>query len=162
MPTEADRAKSGVHVDYLKRHPEHLHTVAQWIHDEWDHVTEDLNAVVEKTRARIYDDRVPLTLVALLEGACVGTIGLWETDLASRTDLFPWLAALYVHPSHRGTGVGGALMDRLIDVARGLGIRRLYLHTETASGYYRRKGWRFLFATINDRAEATEVFDLAL
>ncbi len=147
----------------LASRPEHLLTVARWIYDEWDHVTESgLDAVVSRTADRMNGDRIPLTLVALRGDECVGTVGLWESDLSSRPDLSPWLAALYVHPAHRGAGVGGSLIEALAGVSRRLGIPRLYLHTETASGYYRRKGWRFLFRTLNDRGEETEVFDLAL
>lgn len=150
-------------IEFLKNHPEHVLTVARWIYDEWDHVTAaNLDEVVDATLARMNDDRVPLTLVALRGDACVGTVGLWESDLSSRPELSPWLAALYVHPAARNEGVGGALIDALVSTARGLGIGRLYLHTETASGYYRRRGWRFLLRTRNDRGEETEVFDLSL
>jgi predicted N-acetyltransferase YhbS len=147
----------------LKSRPEHLQTVARWIYDEWEHVTErDLGAVVARIAARMNDDRIPLTLVALSGGECVGTVGLWEGDLLSRPDLTPWLAALYVAPAHRGRGVGGALIDAVLATARRLGVSRLYLHTETASGYYRGKGWRSLFCSVNDRNEETEVFDFVL
>lgn len=154
---------SPLRIDFLKNHPGHLLTVARWIYDEWDHVTApNLDAVVEATVGRMNDDRVPLTLVALRGNECVGTVGLWERDLSARPDLSPWLAALYVHPAARSAGVGGALIEALVATARGLGIGRLYLHTETAAEYYRNKGWRPLFRTLNDRDEETEVFDLSL
>lgn len=147
----------------LASRPEHLLTVARWIYDEWDHVTDrGLDAVVERMAGRMNEDRIPLTLVALRGGDCIGTVGLWQGDLASRPDLHPWLAALYVHPAHRGQGVGGSLIDALVAAARRLGVPRLYLHTETAGPYYRGKGWRFLFRALNDRNEETEVYDLLL
>ena len=162
-PPSLEKTKVTVDIVTLRSRPEHLLTVARWIYEEWDHVTDkDLDPVVARTAARMNDDRVPLTLVALRGSECVGTVGLWESDLASRPDLYPWLAALYVHPAHRGCGVGGALIEALVATARRLGVRRLYLHTETASEYYRRKGWRFLFRTLNDRNEETEVYDLLL
>ncbi len=150
-------------IDFLKNHPQHLLTVARWLYDEWDHVTAaDLDEVVDAILDRMNDDRVPLTLIALRGGECVGTVGLWEGDLSSRPDLSPWLAALYVHPAARSEGVGSALIEALVSTARSLGIGRLYLHTETAAAYYRRKGWRFLFRTLNDRNEETAVFDLSI
>ncbi len=150
-------------VDYLSGHPEHVETVARWIYDEWTHVTDpDFQAEVRRVRGRLHDDRVPMTLVALDGQECVGTVSLFEHDLPSRRDLTPWLAALYVREDRRNTGVGSALVERVVKEARRLGIQRLYLHTETAPRYYARKGWRRLFATINDRNESTEVFDLAL
>lgn len=150
-------------VESLKSHPEHVETVARWIYDEWDHVTVGgMEAERELVRARLNEDRVPIALIALDGRECIGTVSLYESDLSSRPDLTPWLAALYVREDRRNTGVGSALVERIVEVARRIGIPRLYLHTETAPRYYERKGWRLLFATINDRNERTEVFDLVL
>ncbi|WP_348524185.1 hypothetical protein [Mesorhizobium sp. LNHC229A00] len=33
-------------------------------------------------------------------------ISLRQGDFKERADLSPWLASLYVHPSHRKTGIG--------------------------------------------------------
>ena len=46
---------------------------------------------------------------------------LWE-DLAE-------IRTLAVHPSARGTGVGHALVDRLVDQARELGLQRVFVLT---------------------------------
>jgi GNAT superfamily N-acetyltransferase len=150
-------------IDFLENRPEHLLTVARWVHDEWTHVTDpDPQSQVDVTRGWLHIDRIPLCLVALEGEQCVGTVSIFVDDLRARQDLTPWLAALYVDAAHRSRGIGSALIDRLLVVARGLGIRRLYLHTETAPEYYRRKGWRFLFRTLNDRNEESDVFDLEL
>jgi GNAT superfamily N-acetyltransferase len=150
-------------IDFLEYHPQHLLTVARWVHDEWTHVTDpDLQSQVAVTRGWLHHDRIPLCLVALEGEECVGTVSIFIDDLHSRQDLTPWLAALYVDAAHRNRGIGGALIERLLEVARALGIRRLYLHTETASEYYRKKGWRYLFRTPNDRSEESDVFDLEL
>jgi len=150
-------------IDFLSNRPQHLLTVSRWIHDEWTHVTDpDLQSQVRATQSWLNDDGLPLCLVALEGEQCVGTVSIFTDDLHSRQDLTPWLAALYVDAAHRNRGIGGALIERLLEVARGLGVRRLYLHTETASAYYRRKGWRFLFRTVNDRGEESDVFDLEL
>ena len=150
-------------VDFLSNHREHAKTVSLWIHEEWGRMSgRDRTTEVARTRARLNDDRIPLCLVAMDGGVCVGTISIYTSDLSSRPDLAPWLAALYVAPDRRNRGIGGALIRRLLEVARGLGIRKLYLHTETAAEYYRRKGWHFLFNTVNDRGEDSMVFDLNL
>jgi GNAT superfamily N-acetyltransferase len=152
-----------VEVAFLKHQPRHLMTVARWIHEEWTRAGGiDLDTQAHAMQGWLNDDRIPLCLVATDGDLCVGTVSIFVHDLVSRQDLTPWLAALYVDAAHRDRGIGGALVGRLVEVAGGLGIRKLYLHTETASGYYRRKGWRFLFRTVNDFNEGSDVFDLDL
>ena len=150
-------------IDYLKHFPQHVETVSRWIYDEWTRVTRpNLASQIEETTRWLNDDGVPTCLIALEGSECVGTVSLFEDDLPSRPDLWPWFAALYVDPAKRGRGIGGALHDEIVATARGFGIRRLYLHTETAADFYRGRNWRFLFATVNDRGEDTEVFTLDL
>jgi len=58
---------------------------------------------------------------------------LWE-DLAE-------VRTLAVAPAERGTGVGHLLLDRLIEVARELGVRRLFCLTFEV-GFFTRHGFR--------------------
>ena len=67
-----------------------------------------------------------MALVALQKERCVGTASLYVHDLQSRKDLTPWLAALYVDSDHRNTGIGGPLIDRVLQEARRFGVDRLY------------------------------------
>ena len=150
-------------IDYLKNHPHLITTVSQWIFDEWGYLTEtDPSTQIAKTCLRLSDDTIPLCIVALEDKQCVGTVSLYVDDLHTRPDLTPWLAALYVYADHRNRGVGGQLINRVLEVAHRFGVHRLYLHTETAEGYYRRKGWRSLFRTVNDRGQDTVVMTLDL
>jgi GNAT superfamily N-acetyltransferase len=66
----------------------------------------------------------------------------------TRPDLSPWLAALFVIPSHRGRGIGTALIRRCEREAWSVGANRLYLHTTTAQDLYERLGW----ATLGEEA----------
>ena len=49
---------------------------------------------------------------------------------------------LLVQPAYRGAGVGTALMDQLEQEARQAGIRRAWLLTVAARGFYERRGYR--------------------
>ncbi len=69
--------------------------------------------------------------------------------------------ALFVHPHAQGAGVGQALHVRMLDWARGEGIRRLFLSTEEGSRaamFYRRAGWTQIGIT----AEAELRFERSL
>jgi len=56
------------------------------------------------------------------------------------------LANIAVLPGARGRGVGGRLLDHLVDVARDRGVRRLFLEVresnEAARGLYTTRGFR--------------------
>ena len=54
----------------------------------------------------------------------------------------PWIAAVWVHPSSRTIGVGGALVRHATLRACSLGVRDLYLYTEDQQAWYERKGWQ--------------------
>lgn len=86
---------------------------------------------------------LPITFIALLGDKLVGTVGLWRCDLISRQDLTPWLAALYVDESQRGSGLGLRLQQHVQDYSRGASFSELYLYSDF-SGYYERHGWHYI------------------
>jgi GNAT superfamily N-acetyltransferase len=88
-------------------------------------------------------DRVPLGYVALDGESPVGSAELIEHDLASRRDLSPWLAGVYVHPAYRHLGLGRRLVRTIEGVAGDLGFPRIYCFTETAAAFYEGMGWRW-------------------
>ena len=56
---------------------------------------------------------VPMTLVALIENELAGSCRICKDDFDGvRPNLTPWLATLFVLPSHRGKGVGSALANK--------------------------------------------------
>ncbi|CAI0977535.1 GNAT family N-acetyltransferase [Serratia quinivorans] len=86
---------------------------------------------------------LPITFIALQGDELVGTVGLWRCDLISRQDLTPWLAALYVDESQRGSGLGLRLQQHVQDYSRQAGFNELYLYSDF-SGYYERHGWHYI------------------
>ncbi len=51
------------------------------------------------------------------------------------------LRSLAVHPDFQGLGLGTRLVDNIIEIARGKGINRLFLLTDTAEEYFKKKGF---------------------
>jgi N-acetylglutamate synthase-like GNAT family acetyltransferase len=72
---------------------------------------------------------------------------LLEEDMETHKQLSPWLASLFVAGNRRREGIGAALVGRLIEEARALGVQRLYLYTPSEEKFYSRRGWSVLERT---------------
>lgn len=132
-----------VTIEYLADRPEHLETIAGWLHDEWGSFMpgSTVETQVEQLRERSLRAAVPCAFVALDDDRPAGSASLLEHDMASRREQSPWLAAVYVHRDFRHRGIGAALTERVAEEARALGVRTLYLHTVDRQAFYERLGW---------------------
>jgi len=133
-------------ISYLADYPAYLSTVSAWVFGEWGEympelTLEDLTSIFKEHLNR---DRIPLTLIAFLDGQPAGTASIYVHDLDIRPDLSPWLAAVYVDPPFRKQGIGSALVKAIESVARKLQISRLYLFTPDQEHFYTRLGWSVL------------------
>lgn len=132
-------------IKYLSENPQFTETVSDWIYNEFmkdvrhDLTIEDLTAQIKVC----HKETLPVRLVALQNGQCVGTVSLVENDLKCR-DYTPWLAALIVRGDLRGSGIGQQLVSFVQGLARQMGYRELYLRTEHASAYYKKLGWQYV------------------
>ena len=84
-------------------------------------------------------------VVAEVDGDLVGVAGL-ESHGEDGV-----LRSVVVSPSFRGRGLGARLTERVLEAARAVGLRRLYLLTTTAEAYFPRHGFRRI-----ERADASE------
>lgn len=121
--------------------PEVRRRVAGWCLDEWMHLYPDDTA---QWYLDMYADAdaapggTPRALVAMDGDDVVGTASLIADDeLPGATEPGPWLAAVYVLPSHRGRGVGRALVTAVTVRAGG----SLWLYTENEMAWYESMGW---------------------
>lgn len=128
-------------IDNLFEHPQHINCIAQWIHAEFwaDKNVHTPQSLAGLLRQAVNTSSIPLSLLALVDEEPVGTVNLIENDDDKRAHLRPWLAALLVVPSHRGQGIGSALVRELSERSAGLGIACLYLGTDNP-GFYERLG----------------------
>lgn len=102
---------------------------------------EDLNAVL----ALLADASLPVDevaehfqhfLVARADGRVVGSVGMEHYGPSTL------LRSLVVAPSHRNRRLGGALTERILQEARGQGVKRVFLLTETAPQFFPKFGFR--------------------
>ncbi len=122
-----------------------LPTLARWHYDQWGPLTgasscEDYAGRLTEAAA---SRAVPSVLVAVSRGALLGSVSLLDSDLPARPHLTPWLAQLFVEPTHRSAGLGAALVRAALERAGCCGHPRVYLYTSgTLPDYYGRLGWR--------------------
>ena len=135
-----------VTIDYLKNYPHFVPVVAGWIFGKWGHLNpkDTLAAANERVAQRLNDKTLPITLIAHIGGEAVGTASLVTHDMKTRLDLSPWLAAVFVDESKRNLGIGSMLVQRIEELARSLGIDKLYLFTPDKCSFYKRQGWGYL------------------
>ncbi|TYS13501.1 GNAT family N-acetyltransferase [Rossellomorea vietnamensis] len=106
------------------------------------------------------DSTFPITLVAIENGECLGTVSIIENDLKVRDMYKPWLASLYMKPDSRSRGIGQKLVAITIGVVKELGFNELYLRTEDTSEYYRNRGWIYVETVSDDKYEKIDVFKI--
>ena len=88
---------------------------------------------------------LPLTLVALEGDNPVGMVSLLEDDGLGAT-LTPWLGSLVVHPDYRHRKIGETLIQKLIEKAKSLEFKSLYLfaYELEITRWYENLGWQHL------------------
>jgi len=132
-------------IEYLADHLAFADDVATWIYNAFiKDVRDDLSYEQVLLAAKdCHKSQLPIRLIAIIDGACVGTVSIMQNDLKCR-DYTPWLAALYVDEPFRKNGIGEALIDSVKRIVKDLGYHEVYLRTEHASDYYRKLGWAFI------------------
>ena|SRR5690625_2190374 len=153
-----------VKIDFLSNQPEKITEVSEMIFEEFVLKTgSDMKfESVVKHFSNTKNNTFPITLIALENEECLGTVSIFENDLKTRDMYRPWLASLYTKPEYRGRGVGEVLISKTKDVVKELGFSELYLRTEDASDYYRKRGWTYLETVSDEKYEETDVFKFNL
>ncbi len=135
-----------VRIDYLANHPALVPTLANWTYAEWGQYdpTNSLEATKARLTQRLNRDSLPLSLVAFADDVPAGCASLKLSEMTIRPQYSPWLGSMFVVPTLRGQGIGSALVRRVIDEARRLEVRELYLWTEGAVAFYRKREFEII------------------
>jgi GNAT superfamily N-acetyltransferase len=110
-------AMTGVRISYLTEHPEYIPQLAQWLFEQWDAILgeETPDARINKLKAHMNRDKLPIAWIAHANGQLLGTAALRVHDLDGREDLTPWLAGVFVGSRFRRQGIGAALCAAVED-----------------------------------------------
>lgn len=140
------RGMADLHIHDLRARPDLLDAVAEAIWAKfWRHKGSPLAELQAGFRKHLAPGDLPFTLAAELDGAFAGTVSLIACDEPERSDLAPWLAALWVAPDYRKSGIGAALVTEIERRAADLKIARLYLSARgKVAPFYEKRGWQVI------------------
>jgi GNAT superfamily N-acetyltransferase len=130
----------------LRDQPQHLLTVAEWIHRQWWSETDTpIESIARWLNTHLGESGFPATLIVVSDGEVAGSVSLHETEAEDRPGHRPYLGALFVKPGYRGRGLGQALVRAVEAHAGQLGHTVIYLNAADAlAGLYEKLGWQIV------------------
>jgi len=130
----------------IRDHPQWLELAADYFSSRWnidrqiylDSMNDSLTTI--KTLPRWY---IMVRDAEIHEDNIIGGFGLIDNDFMVRTDLYPWMCAVYIESAERGKQLGGKMLMHSRLEASSLGFNKVYLNTDHI-GYYEKYDWRFI------------------
>lgn len=111
-------------------------------HAWWRHDGHPPSAVVDALNEVVAAPAFPFTLVALRDGVFAGTVTAIASDMDERPELGPWIAALWVEPACRGTGIARTLVEQATATMFAQGHPQVYLYAiPPLQPFYLGMGW---------------------
>lgn len=139
----------------LRQRPQLMDSAADWFSSKWRVPKE---AYLECMEAYLRFETEYGWYLCLDGEEIVAGLGVIENDFHDRKDLSPNVCAVYTEPAHRGRGIAGQLLRRVVEELRSKGITPVYLLTDH-TGFYERYGWSFLCMAQGDgEAEPSRMY----
>jgi hypothetical protein len=146
-------------IKYINDESIFIETVSTWIFNEFvNGIRPEISfEMILSMFKNMNSSSIPLSLIALENQNCLGTISLVANDQMPR-DYTPWLSALYVESNQRNKGIGKSLIKKAEIIARLMGFKILYLRTEDASAYYSQLGYNYIETTCDNFGIVVDIF----
>jgi GNAT superfamily N-acetyltransferase len=129
---------------------------------EYEHLEDELRATEERLSDAMFGERPAAdALIAERDSDVAGYALFFPTFSSFEASPGIWLEDLFVRPSHRGAGVGRALLEAVAAITRERGGKRLEWTAldwnELALGFYRRLGASTMSEWITHRLDGEEL-----
>lgn len=134
-----------VRIDYLANYQEHIPALAAWFkaqNPDFFARSSLADVAREQFESRLNTDSLPISFIALADGAPAGTIALLSESITTHTHLTPWLGGLHVQPDFRHRGIGMALVAHALEKGKESGFECVYAGISAAEERYQSEGWR--------------------
>jgi N-acetylglutamate synthase-like GNAT family acetyltransferase len=122
-----------------------IHLIADWYFLEWNIPKQTTIKKIKNFSADSKQFQVLMTLdnIAVATGGLYNHVGLLDKEPKFRI-YKNWLALVYTTPENRKKGLGALICDHIQVQSKKLGIKEIYLFTDTAESLYERLGWHQL------------------
>lgn len=134
-----------MYIKYLMDDPDYLNQTTELLFDEWSHLSSwsESRQILTRLTERNSSDTEQFTLVALdAENKVTATGGLILYELIDNPQRVYWLGEVVTRSTHRGKGIGSALIKRIVELATERNISELWLYTPDKQALYRNLGWK--------------------
>jgi len=133
-----------IDVKYLADHPELVHLLSTWFHDEWgrNNPSRTFESIERHVQERLNRAKLPLCMIAFAKSEPIATTSLKIREMEIYPQFEYWLGNVYVKPEYRNQGVGSQIVEATVDTAKSLGVKNLYLYTQNREHFYQRLGWK--------------------
>jgi GNAT superfamily N-acetyltransferase len=116
--------------------------IAHWYLNEWSIPPKD----TIQSLSNFPKTGIPFQMVMSLGGKPIATGGVYNKvnllKVEPRFEAYgPWLAVIYTSKGHRQKGFGTLLCKKIDEIAKGMGVKEMFLYTQTAESMYRKLGW---------------------
>ena len=134
-------------IELLSKNKDFIPEIAKWYFEEWGH-SDYVNSIEEeinKLSIFLNEDKLPLILTAIEGDILVGVTQLKFFEMDIYPELEHWLGGVYVAPDYRRRGIAKLIVEESKNVARKVGVQKLYLQTEYIDGgIYSQLGWKLV------------------
>lgn len=151
-------------IKYLMDDPDYLNQTTELLFNEWSHLSSwsESRQILTRLTERNSPDKQQFTLVALdVENVVTAAGSLICYELKDNPQRMYWLGEVVTRSTHRGQGLGSALIKRIVELATERNIAELWLYTPDKQSLYRRLGWKAYEQRVVD-GESVTVMVLSL
>jgi GNAT superfamily N-acetyltransferase len=108
----------------------------------FEHAESEVINTPENLAKDLFEEQVCNAYVVEIEGAIVG-FALWYTSYSTWKGKSLYLEDFYVHPDFRNQKIGSQLFDKVVELAKSFGVKRMDWQVldwnENAIEFYKRK-----------------------
>ncbi|NLW70913.1 MAG: GNAT family N-acetyltransferase [Eubacteriaceae bacterium] len=152
-------SKESLNVISLKKNPEMLSTVTDYIAGIW--ADENSRKMYEDCLSHCFGEGLPDWYVLVAGEKIIGCAGLITNDFISRMDLYPWICALYIEQDCRGHAYGSLLLEKAKKDAGDMGFSRVYIATDHI-GYYEHYGFEYIGMGFHPWGDTSRIYSARL